>query len=269
MFLNKKYKWILIGDVHGCINDLKKLLALYGFSIINNKIKDKEESKKYGIVLLGDVIDKADDENLTETINFLFENKDIIGERLFLLEGNHERRVWQWLTNDKDLIVNERTIKQKEKYYNTSLLCERDNEIKDKFLFLFSKMIPFIENEKFIATHAPVEKKYLGKADNISWLKQIKSESRSKNKDIHLDELMPYIIEEASDNDKLHIFGHLSQEDVRKYKNKICIDTGCVYGNKLTSVVVNKDATLDYKQIKAEQAFSSNKIKPQLFSTVS
>jgi len=68
----------------------------------------------------------------------------------------------------------------------------------------------------------------------------IKCISRSKNPKMPLDELIAYTHEEAQDNEHYHIFGHLSQPSIRQYKNKICIDTSAIYGNRLTCAIINK-----------------------------
>jgi len=56
-----------------------------------------------------------------------------------------------------------------------------------------------------------------------------------------LDDLIPYTHQEAKDNQHYHIFGHLSQPNIRKYKNKICIDTSAIYGNSLSCAIIKKN----------------------------
>jgi len=103
-----------------------------------------------------------------------------------------------------------------------------------------------------IFTHAPCEERYLAKNDEKSLRNMIKSKSRSKNSGVKLDTLLPYLIEEAKDNEHYHIFGHLSQPNIRKYKNKICIDTSAIYGNSLSCAIIKK-SKISYDSVKFQE----------------
>jgi hypothetical protein len=135
---------------------------------------------------------------------------------------------------------------RKDRYYNTASLLEGDEVLKEKFFDLYDRTYVWLKYEysdefSFIVTHAPCEKRYLQNSDLQSIKKMIKCESRSKNRGIPLDTLISYVHTEAEDNRHYHIFGHLSQPDIRVYKNRICIDTACIYGRELSSILVDGD----------------------------
>jgi len=242
--LPSKYEWITIGDVHGCINELKELIKKYGFEINeNDEIIDTEKSKGFGLILAGDIVDKSSNEDIEKTIRFVHKNMAILGDRLQLILGNHEEMVWKWTTNHKDLVVNAERLDQKVKYYNTAVLLEEKEDVRELFLEIFSKMKGWVktigtDRKSFIVTHAPCEVKYLEKMDGKSLHKQYKCASRTKNPDMSNDQLTPYLKEEAVKNQPVHIFGHMGQSSVRTFKNKVCIDAGCVYGAKLVGYSV-------------------------------
>ena len=77
-----------------------------------------------------------------------------------------------------------------------------------------------------------------------------------------LDELLPYLHKEAKENQHYHIFGHLSQPNIRQYKNKICIDTSAIYGNHLSCAIIEEknitfaSVPFEYKQKKGEQSYN-------------
>jgi hypothetical protein len=241
------YQYIVIGDVHGCIDELKTLLEQQGFHTDKEgllQITSKNEHKS--IVLLGDFIDKASDEKLTQTIEFIYKNYIHLNKkrkRFYLILGNHEDMVYRYITDDPTIIINPRTIKNKKLYYNTVALLEKEPSLKDLFIKLYNfcdEYLLYNKNSDFSVTltHAPCEERYLAKDDKTSKKKMIKCVSRSKNPDMPLDELLPYVWKEAKDNQHYHIFGHLSQPNVRKYKNKICIDTSAIYGNTLSCAII-------------------------------
>lgn len=237
------YDWVTIGDVHGCIDELKELLTKYGFEIDGLEMRDTERSKNVGIIFVGDLVDKASPQALEETIRFIHKNMDAFGDRFHMVLGNHEEMVWKWTTDDHSLEKTAERLWQKEHYYNTTFVLEQNEEVRTMFLEIFAKMKGWVKTigknkRSFIVTHAPCEIKYLEKMNKKSLMKQYKCASRSKNKGMSNDELTPYLMSEAVTNQPLHIFGHMGQTNVRSFRNKVCIDTGCVYGNHLTGYSV-------------------------------
>lgn len=244
--LPAKYDWVNIGDVHGCYVEMKQLIEKYGFEIdeITDEIIDTDKSKNIGLIFAGDLVDKSSEDDIAKTIRFIHKNMKLMGERMQLILGNHEEMVWKWITNHPSLEMTEKRLNEKEKYYNTSGLLEKDEELKQMFLEIFENMKGWIktiglEKRSFVVTHAPCEINVLEKMDGKSLRKQYKCLSRSKNPDKTNDEITPYLKEEAVKNHPVHIFGHMGQSSVRSFKNKVCIDTGCVYGHKLTGYTVN------------------------------
>jgi len=270
--LSSKYDWIVIGDVHGCINELKNLLIKYGFEIDANELKDTDKTTNKGLIFAGDLLDKSSDKELEETIRFIHKNMGIFGDRFQLIMGNHEEMIWKWITKHNSLEITEKRLEQKALYYNTTFLLEKNDELKAMFFDIFSAMKGWVKTigthkKSFIVTHAPCENKYLEKMDNKSLIKQYICLSRSKNKDKSNDEITPYLMEEAVNNYPIHIFGHLGQTNVRTFKNKVCIDTGCIYGSVLTGYSVTDSHKPFIQQIKSQQlVYIDNDLNSKLFS---
>ena len=175
--------------------------------------------------------------------------------------------VYRYITKDSTIIVTPKTIKNKEMYYNTVALLEQKPTLKKLFLELYDFCDVYLVYKKdsdfsVTLTHAPCEEQYLAKEDKVSRKKMVKCVSRSKNPNISLDELLPYTHEEAKENQHYHIFGHLSQPNIRQYKNKICIDTSAIYGNTLSAAILEDkkivfcSVPFEYKQKKAEQHYN-------------
>ena len=249
------YQYIVIGDVHGCIDELKTLLKEQGFNTNEEGLLEVTSLNEHkSIVLLGDFIDKASDEKLTQTIEFIYKNYKHLNQqrkRFYLVLGNHEDMVYRYITNDSTIIVNPKTIKNKALYYNTVALLEKEEKLKKLFIELYHLCDTYLHYKKdsdfsVTLTHAPCEEKYLAKEDKTSSKKMIKCVSRSKNPTMPLDELLPYTNEEAKDSQHYHIFGHLSQPSIRQYKNKICIDTSAIYGNTLSCAIIENKSLKFY-----------------------
>jgi hypothetical protein len=232
-FLDTTKKYLVVGDVHGCVDELKALLIKNNILLIDDLIESD-----ISVILLGDFVDKASHQKLKEALNFIYKNRD----KLLLVRGNHEWMVYRYITGDASLKIDEK----KDKYYNTASLLEKNQDLKKKFLELYDQTYIWLKYEysdshSYLFTHAPCQMRYFQKSDEVSVKKMVKSKSRSKNRGVLLDELISYVHLEAQDNKHFHIFGHLSQPDIRRYKNRICIDTACIYDGQLSSVLIDGD----------------------------
>jgi len=250
-------EYIVVGDVHGCVDELKQLLRQNGFVIDKNGLIQLSSIESKSIILLGDFVDKGSSQKIVETIEFIYQNYihlNKIKKSLYLIMGNHEMMVYRFITKDSNLELTPKRLIQKEKYYNTVDILDNNIKLKEKFLEIYSWSYPWLQyryNKDFSVTltHAPCEKKYLAKEDINSYKKMIKSASRSKNVGIKLDILLAYTHTEAEDNRNYHIFGHLSQPNIRKYKNRICIDTSAIYGDSLSCAII-KGNSLSFDSVK-------------------
>jgi hypothetical protein len=232
----------IISDIHGCYNELIILLSdNKGVKIENGVIVPKTDSEmnigeiRYKFILVGDYIDKGP--KVKETIEFLYRNQSWFD----IVVGNHENFVYKYITGKLDHDKN--TLLYINGFFTTAKLLELpENKIlKDKFIELNMSSFNFIESKDFIVTHSPCHKKYLGLTDGESlgkqrsfqWVKRIDCESDEQYFTLK-EEGLQYLIDEADENDKYHIFGHIMTQDIFEYKNKIGIDTGCVIGGELT-----------------------------------
>ena len=262
---------MVIGDVHGCIDELKQLLVQNDFLIDeNNLVQTTSRSKNRTITLLGDFVDKASDEKIAETIEFIYRNYFHLNQeqqRFNLIVGNHEQMIYRYATDDPTLEKTPRQLEKKQKYYNTAALLESDRKLREQFIKLYHLSYVWMKydySDKFSVTltHAPCPKKHLAQNDEVSKQKMIKCTSRSKNRGVKIDDLIPYIHQEAENSHHYHIFGHLSQPNIRQYKNKICIDTSAIYGGHLSSVLIKKETLkfdttpFQHKQLPATQKYN-------------
>jgi hypothetical protein len=250
MVLPLTMEYIVIGDVHGCIDELKTLLAKQKFYCNSeNLLQLNRDNQNKAIILLGDFIDKGSEEKLKETIEFLHKNHHHLNQKqrqLYLVLGNHEEMVYRYVINDPTLKVTAKSLENKEKYYNTVALLEKNEPLKQLFIELYHVCKPWLyynysDDFSVTLTHAPCPEKYLRKEDEESKRKMVKCISRSKNPEMELDDLIPYTHQEAKKNQHYHIFGHLSQPNIRQYRNKICIDTSAIYGRTLSCAIIKEN----------------------------
>lgn len=219
-------KYAIYGDIHQQVNSFENLYA------------QAEEKGYTNHIILGDYLDKDDEESLLKTIKSIY--KKWKTRRLEIINANHEEYVYRHLKDP-----NYKFERNSETEYFTSLeyLVKPENS---EYRYMFMEMhesaydYALIKNERNFGyiTHSPCLEKHLGKHSPKS-LKMMRNtrffqddENGAPKKAI---ELLGPIIEEASSNKPLHIFGHVEiGKDFHVYKNKIGLDTGCVSGGHLT-----------------------------------
>lgn len=229
--LDEEIKYVIIGDVHECVETLKSLIKKYGFTIEDNNIELESDKQKIKFILLGDWIDKG--KKTREIVEFLYKNK----EYFLFVKGNHENFVYHKIMGDIKGVETEVV----ENYFDSISVLENDTELFEKFSELFHISKPFFKkigfnSSSFIVTHAPCKIKYLGKLDSVSLKKQ---RNFRLNRDNSTEEQLKFLEEESVYNNPYHIFGHIALKSAFTIKNKCHLDTGAVYKNKLSSIVIN------------------------------
>lgn len=225
---NTQNRTLVIGDIHGCVKHLEKLLNLTNY----NQQHDK-------LIFLGDYIDRGDYSK--EVLDLLIDLKKLSPSNIFLM-GNHEDMMLSnilddgrhtksiWISNGSDATMKSFKLSL---YYNL-------NKIEPVYIdFLKSlKQIYIDENLKMIFAHAgvdprrpPHEQDLLDKYIGPMWIRI--DFHNNKNPAGH------YKV----------IFGHtpvyqIKPDHYNVYidNNKIAIDTGLIYGYKLSALeIINKE----------------------------
>ena len=245
--ISKNKTYLVVGDIHGCIDEFKQLLLNVGFIIDdNNYIKITEKTSSLGIILVGDIIDKGSPEKIHETIEFIHKNLSQSQSELNfnMVMGNHEGAVYNLLTGKtKESEYKPNFINT---YYNSYPLLKSNENLCTKFYEIIDKSLPFFHNISnhgtFYVTHSPCELKYIGKLDPKSIKKQMYT---FLDRDRTIIENMNHYMDKNGFNLPYHIIGHLAINKVydgKSYDNNILmIDTGCIYNNKLTGVVIGEN----------------------------
>jgi serine/threonine protein phosphatase 1 len=196
----------VFADVHGMRDKLVDLLERIPFRI------DRDT-----IVFLGDYVDRGPDSK--GVVDIILELMDT-GMHVVCLRGNHEC-MWQDYLEDREELLflhngGTATLKSYQQFPvvgSAMVLPERHRE----FLEL---LLPWYEMEQFILVHA-------GLRPGIPLAQQ-------EDKDLYW--IRHEFIQSDYDFDKTIVFGHTPFTRPFIGRKRIGIDTGAVYGNKLTCV---------------------------------
>jgi len=197
--LENKY---CIGDVHGCIYTLKAL--------VNRLPKDAE------IILLGDLCDKG---NFTkEVFEYVIENNFTV------IKGNHDLMMEKYLIRVLEEGLSNIWTSSHYGGYKTVDSYRDDLELAKKHIEFISSLPYYLEFERYFLTHGFGLPYYNRKDTFVKGMLSNRLERRFPD------------WEDYTKSDKINIYGHCDYNKVNYGDNYIGIDTGCVYGRKLTAI---------------------------------
>ncbi|WP_339138814.1 MAG: metallophosphoesterase family protein [Candidatus Electrothrix sp. GW3-4] len=202
-------KTCIIGDIHGCLTSLQSLL----------KLVDKEADT---FVFLGDYIDRgSESKEVVECIlNFKKKHRNVI-----TLLGNHEIMLTNYLRGYDDGTFMRAGGKETLVSYGIKPKTKPEKVAKlfpEEHMNFFRELALLWENEHGIYVHAGIE-------PGVHLTRQVSSYCLWAR-----DEFIrtPYKFS------KPIIFGHTVFREPLVQENKIGIDTGAVYGGKLTALLL-------------------------------
>jgi serine/threonine protein phosphatase 1 len=198
----------IVGDIHGCLDPLKRMM---------DKIDWRPEED--GLIFLGDYIDRGVDSK--GVVDYIIEISNA-SPMVQCLMGNHENILVDFLNSgDPRLLLLNGGITTLESYQEDK---RGDNEalIPPEHVAFFENLFLYLELEDYYVVHAgfrpgvEIENQAI---EDLIWIRE------------------PFIF---SDNDfgKKVIFGHTPLAEPLVMDNKIGLDTGAVYGNKLTCLEI-------------------------------
>lgn len=198
----------IMGDIHGCYFTLLDLI--------------KKLPSNAKLIFLGDLCDRG--LYSKEVIEFVKSNNHacILGNHDFYLLEHLEECLngakVRW--NTKEYMGGKETIAN----YKDSR-----NLIKEHLSWL-ATLPQYIQIDKYFITHAFCLPYYKRKDDKD------KFHAMMVNRVTDEEEWLYDWEENWKNYDLINIYGHENSDEVVKTENYICIDTGCVYGNKLTAL---------------------------------
>ena len=199
-------KIFVIGDIHGCFGQLCALMD----KIPINFSRDQ-------LIFIGDYIDRGSDS--IEVVDYLIDLKKQLPGTIFL-KGNHEDMMENYLDGSDRFtyLLNggQRTLDAYLNHPNNP----GGYPVPSAHLQFFNSLHLYYQTDDYIFVHAGLRKK-------------VPLESQKKMDVLWIRDEFIY-----SDFDfgKRVIFGHTPFKEPLMQTNKIGIDTGAVYGNRLTCV---------------------------------
>ncbi|MBL4658855.1 MAG: polynucleotide kinase-phosphatase [Alcanivoracaceae bacterium] len=230
MWTNKKNEegpFDIIGDIHGCYDELHKLLLQLGYQITD------AENQRYTIiapenrkaVFVGDLIDRG-----PENIKVLKLVMDMVNqEAAICVPGNHENKLLKWLRGRKVQLK-----------HGLEVTTEQIKKETDEFKIELEKFIDSLishyvfDHGKLVVAHAGMKESYQGRGSGKVRSFALYGETSGETDEYGL----PIRYNWARDyrGEALVVYGHTPVPEAEFFNNTICLDTGCVFGGKLTAL---------------------------------
>ncbi|MDR3020225.1 MAG: AAA family ATPase [Treponema sp.] len=243
---NETKQFDIIGDIHGCYDELCELLTKLGYDV-NKESFTASHSENRKVIFLGDLCDRGP-KNI-EVLKLVMNMKHEGGARCVL--GNHDDKFLRKLKGSDVQLTHglDITVEQLEKQDAAFI-----KKVKDFLVGLNCHLI--LDNGKLVAVHAGLNEKYHGKNNRQVKALCLYGETTGEKDEYGLPARLPWA--KNYRGKALVVYGHVPNLEVQLLNNTASIDTGCVFGGKLTAYRYPENEIV---QVKAKQEYCAP-VKP-------
>lgn len=216
----------IIGDVHGCFDELEELLNKLGYKKQNGTYN--HDSKRIP-VFLGDITDRGPES--IKVIEFVY--RMVVKDRIAsYVPGNHCNKLYRFFLGNK--VMEKHGLETTTAEYR-QLTKDKQQVIRNQFMELYEQapLYLHLHDLNVIIAHAGIPEHLIGKTDKRTktfvLYGDITGDFDSNGKPIRRDWAKHY------HGDTWIVYGHTPVHEPRIKNHTVNIDTGCVFGNKLTA----------------------------------
>ncbi|MFD8970752.1 polynucleotide kinase-phosphatase [Streptomyces sp. NPDC059568] len=208
----------IIGDVHGCRSELETLLARLGY-------KGGAHPEGRTAVFVGDLVDRGPD---SPGVLRLVMDMVASGNAL-CVPGNHENKLGRWLKGRKVQHTHglAETVEQFEK--EDDAFRARVREFIDGLVSHY-----VLDGGKLVVCHAGLPEKYHGRTSGRVRSHALYGETTGETDEFGLPVRYPWA--EDYRGRAAVVYGHTPVPNTSWINNTICLDTGAVFGGKMTAL---------------------------------
>lgn len=221
----------IIGDIHGCCDELEGLLAELGYRVSWTPELSITRDHARTAVFVGDLVDRGPrSPDVVRLVRAMAEQ----GIALCVM-GNHERKVVKWLLGKEVKRSHglEQTISQYEALWASDNVGREDRRSVKDFLDGLRSHV-WLDGGKLCVAHAGLKENMIGRASGAVREFALYGETTGE-----IDEFgLPVRADWAAHyrGATTVVYGHTPSPEAEWVNNTICIDTGCVFGGKLTAL---------------------------------
>jgi len=231
----------VIGDLHGCLNELKRLLDQLGYERDASGFYHPDDRTA---VFIGDLTDRGPD-----SVGCLALALDMVeNDRALYIPGNHCKYLYRYLQGDRDSTDYglQSTLDELDE-----LDDERADRLQQRFLRMYETAPPYLilDDGNLVVSHAGLREKDIGEVSDrvvdFCLYGDTTGETLPDGYPVRKDWPLAYR------GDPLVVYGHTPAAKPTKVNNTINIDQGAVYGGYLTAYRYPENETTNVKSPEA------------------
>lgn len=217
----------VIGDVHGCADELEALLRELGYGVTWSDTREVTVTPPPGrkAVFVGDLGDRGP--RTPDVLRIAMHMQD--SGSAYVIQGNHDRKLFRWLDGRNVTVGHglQQSIDQ--------LLAEDEAfRAKAKAFLDGLRSHAWLDGGKLAVAHAGLKEEMIGRGSGAVREFALFGETTGEMDEFGLPVRRDWAAEYRGSTSV--IYGHVATSEIQWVNNTLCIDTGCVYGGRLTAL---------------------------------
>jgi protein phosphatase len=214
----------IIGDVHGCFDELVILLGELGYEVAAGGTGARHPDGRRAC-FVGDLVDRGPD---TPRVLRLVMGMSDAGTAI-VVPGNHENKLLRALRGHNVQVTHGLAESLEQLDGETEEFRSAVVEFLDGLISHF-----VLDGGRLVVAHAGMKEKFQGRASGRVRDFALYGETTGETDEFGL----PIRYEWADDyrGEAAVVYGHTPVPDARWVNNTLCVDTGCVFGGRLTAL---------------------------------
>ena len=214
----------IIGDVHGCYDELCELIEKLGYTI-NKEDYTVIAPEGRKVVFLGDLCDRGPKN--VEVLRLVM--KMVQNNVAYCVAGNHDVKLLKKLRGTNVQLTHglDKTV--------TEISAQSEEFIVEVKKFLDGLISHYVFNDgKLVVAHAGLKEKYQGRGSGRVRDFCLYGDTNGETDEYGLPVRLAWATEYRGK--AMVVYGHTPTPEVEAINHTYCIDTGCVFGGKLTAL---------------------------------
>lgn len=235
----------IIGDIHGCYDELCELLVSLGYKIekenyeiIEQPVCQLDDTKRR-LVFLGDLVDRGPNSPAVLKMVMNAVQKGIA----FCVPGNHDVKLLKYLQG--------KNVQVKHGLAETIVQLEQETEtFKNQIIAFIDSLVSHyvLDEGRLVVAHAGLKEIMQGRGSGAVREFCLYGETTGEIDEFGLP--IRYDWSQEYKGKAMVVYGHTPVPDAQWLNNTIDIDTGCVFGGKLTALRYPEKELIDVKAAK-------------------
>jgi len=216
----------IIGDIHGCFEELRELLLVLGYQFedtAQGPVAAHPDGRR--AVFVGDLVDRGPDSpQVIDLVMNMVANKSA-----FCVAGNHDVKLSRALVGKKVTVSHGLAE-------SLAQLALRDEDYRQRAAKFMDGLVSHyvFDQGKLVVAHAGLKEEMHGRGSGAVRAFCMYGETTGETDEFGL----PIRYHWAADyrGQAMVVYGHTPVPEAEWLNNTICLDTGCVFGGKLTAL---------------------------------